>query len=70
MCNWCNKETRTVPQCSGVTVPMICEDCGTKIEDLDWRQLRHRLDKAEGRNTRTPTRQECITRLLNRSRVI
>lgn len=70
MCNWCNKETRTIPQVSGCKVPMICEECGTHQGWLDWKELRDRLNKAEGRSTRILTRQESLARLLERARRI
>lgn len=44
MCDWCEKKTKLTPQVSGVLVPMICTNCGTKVCNLDWSELRILLD--------------------------
>jgi hypothetical protein len=33
MCNWCKKQTVGIPMVSGDSLPMICENCGTKIDE-------------------------------------
>jgi len=69
MCNWCNKETRLIPQVSGAKIPMICEGCGTHKGWYDYKQLRERLDKAEGVTPRKKlTRKQSIDRLLRRAK--
>jgi len=40
MCNWCDKETVGQPIVSGEFLSLICEHCGTKIEDiLNWENI-------------------------------
>ena len=40
MCDWCKKDTKMIPQECGGTTPMVCEHCGGKVADLDYKELR------------------------------
>lgn len=46
MCNWCKKDTIGIPQSSGFSLPMVCENCGTKIEkELNHRNIKQWVEK-------------------------
>ena len=45
MCKWCDETKPLIPMVSGNIIPMICSECGTHVEDWDWKILRAEMKK-------------------------
>lgn len=66
MCVWCDKQTKLEPQVSGVKVPMICTECGTRVCAYGWSELRDMFNAWEERVEQAEKRIKFLEKELER----